>query len=105
MKGMIALWIVFLDAKWLCASYNVTFATSLVLLFGVRAGGTSLPERHVITAQETVVVVIEPLVVVGSPCGCWCGVWNARHYDIGRQCSATVVGAAVVVYPSCGRHQ
>ena len=71
MKGMIALWIVFLDAKWLCASYNVTFATSLVLLFGVRAGGTSLPERHVITAQETVVVVIEPFVGVGcAATGC-----------------------------------
>ena len=41
-----------------------------MIAFGVRVGGTGVPERHIITARETVVVVVEALVVVGGPWGC-----------------------------------
>ena len=39
-------------------------AAGLMVALGVRAGGTGVPDRNIISTGETVVVVVEPFVVV-----------------------------------------
>ena len=39
-------------------------AAGLMVALGVRAGGTGVPDGNIISTGETVVVVVEPFVVV-----------------------------------------
>ena len=69
-------------------------ASSLVIHFGIVAGGAGVPQGDIVAAGEAVIVVVEVLCVVhrGSAAICQCGagrlprrLWRGGKNDFGEQ--------------------
>ena len=56
-------------------------ASSLVIHFGIVAGGAGVPQGYVVAAGEAVVVIVEVFCVVHRcrAAICWCGGWGGGY--------------------------